>query len=496
MIKESHLEGFVINDPKTMSLHMLSAAALGAHGLIHWPDLHRGTDAEYLWHYGRASHEIAMAEDFYRNGVRVDDNVACKGMPETSSTSTVGKKTLVLESPQWPRYLLTYAHELGVERLVTVINTHRDKQAFVRVSIPECARARYSMCDAVTKERIVPAEGRRLWLQSELASGALVKVPSMGARMVRIAPREFPFATGEAIDASATHDAYEAVVRAAAGAQADGGVITEGRVSLTYDDPGEDGTVEHRVVTPAHEVWLDPRGVLVGWRVTGREDDVLAAGGKNHAAMDLFWWPRDARHGGDENGDYELIERRVAGGRAVLTVRRFLTHPLLAGLVLTKTIRVHGDAPRIEIDIDIRNEGGLTAMDFAYWSNNLFRFGTPAARWEYPSGERVVAVTGNEKGRNVFVPAAGLPEDQRAVANAAVTQGVMDSPVTHGWMQTVDPASGEKVRLSVDFDELAQIYRWVSADGPNTMEWMSRRITLAPGVSWKTQFSLELRPAP
>ena len=46
-----------------------------------------------------------MVEEFYRHGQRIDAEVTVKGLPEKTDHLTIGKRELVIDSPQWEKHL-------------------------------------------------------------------------------------------------------------------------------------------------------------------------------------------------------------------------------------------------------------------------------------------------------------------------------------------------------------------------------------------------------
>ena len=473
--------------PRNMRQRLIITAALGAIGVMHYPGAWLSHDAEYFWYYGKAMNEVAMAESFYRQGRKVDDIVSVKGLAELAERIPVGKKELVIETPNWRQQLSTYAHLNGVETLVTMLNRNPDKDAFVRVAMPECARERYSVCDAVTRERIVPDAGSRYWWQSQLQDGILVKVAAEDVRFVLISPRPFGFETAGQVVAAETEAQYAAACEAARASGKSAGVLTENGITIGYDDRHEDGNVQTMASTPAQQVWFDEvGGKIVGWTVGKDSPAWIEPQEDNGFALDRFWMPKAAWSGQDHLSRYELIGREIDGNVASVKWHRALGNSTLDGCTLTKTFVVHADEPVIDVEIEISARGVLLPVEFSYWSHSFFGTGETATRFEYEGPDGVVAVS-SARLQNLFAQVAGLDASE---AIPTIVDRAEKIPAAASWMSLAAPEGQGRVRVDVDQAALGQLYRWAGTGGRVTMEWMSRMVRLEVGEAWKARYSI------
>ena len=473
--------------PKDMRQRLIITAALGARGVMHWPGVWVSQDAEYMWHYGKAMNEVAKVEDFYRDGVKVDDIVDVKGLPEMTERVSVGKKELVIETPSWGQHLSTYAHKKGVETLVTVLNRHPEKDAFVNISMPQCARERYSVCDAITGELIIPREDSQNWWQSQFQKGVIVKVASEDIRFVIISPRKLAMKTEGRIVAAAVEAEYAATCQRAAESGQSAATLEKDGIRIGYDDRYDDGDVRITASTPAQQLWFDESGGrIVGWAV-GKDKPAWIEPNKDSGfAMDKIWWPKTAWVGRDDKGQYMLVDRKIDSGVARIKWERILTNPVMGSCTLYKTFVVHADKPLIDVEIEISGRGLLSPVDFSYWSQSQLLTGDVAARFEYQGPDGVVSVS-PKRLQNVFVKPAAELSDSEAVPT--VVDAADKVPTTQGWMQLAAAGQG-RVRVTTEYADLGQLYRWAGTGGHVTMEWMSRKVHLEVGQSWRTHYTL------
>ena len=473
--------------PRDMRQRLVITAALGAIGVMHYPGAWLSSDAEYFWYYGKAMSEVAMAEGFYRQGHKVDDIVSVKGLAELTERVRVGKKELVLEMPNWRQQLSSYAHRKGVETLVTILNRNPDKDAFVRVALPECARERYSVCDAMTRERIVPDADSRYWWQSQVRRGILVKVAAGDIGFVLLSPRPFGFETGGPIVAAETEAQYAAASEAARASGRSVGVLEQGGVQIGYDDRYDDGNVQTMVSTPSQTVWFDEvGGKITGWTV-GKDSPAWIEPDKHSGfALDKFWMPRAAWSGQDHLARYELTDRVIENGTARVKWQRVLGNPELDGCTLYKTFVIHAAEPVIDVEIEISARGALRPVAFSYWAHSFFGTGEVATRFEYQGPDGVVAVSSTRL-QNLFAQVAGLDE---AEAIPTIVDRAEEIPAAAGWMALAAPEGQGRVRFDVDEAALGQLYRWAGTGGRVTMEWMGRMVRLEVGKSWSARYSM------
>ena len=473
--------------PKDMRQRLIITAALGAQGVMHYPGTWLSSDAEYMWYYGKAMNEVAKAEDFYRNGLKVDNIVDVKGLAEMTERVMVGKKELVLETPNWRQHLSTYAHKKGVQTLVTVLNRHPDKTAFVRISMPECARERYSVCDAITAELIVSDEDSRYWWQSQVQKGIIVKVEPEDARFVCISPRELGVKTEGRIVTAQIEAEYGAACKLVQESGRSAASLEEDGIRIGYDDRYGDGDVRITASTPSQQIWFDESGgKIVGWAV-GKDKPVWIEPDKDSGfALDKFWWPKAAWSGQDDKAQYEIIDRKIDKGTARIKWQRHLSNSSLNGCTLYKTFVVHADKPVIDVELEISGKGLLLPVDFSYWSHSFFGTHEVSVRFRYQGPDGVVSIR-PDRLQNVFAkPAAGLSESE---AVPTIVDQPEKIPTTAGWMELARTDGQGRVRITADYTDLGLLYRWAGTGGRVTMEWMSRKVHLETGHSWRTRYS-------
>ena len=207
-------------------------------------------------------------------------------------------------------------------------------------------------------------------------------------------------------------------------------------------------------------------------------------------AVDRFWWPADAQSSPDQTVEYKLVRRDIGKDSLKITFEKRIGNPALDGLVLRKCLEISAQDPSIRVTVTVVNEGGLLPVEFSYWSHNHFDTGSIRADYQYPIESGINTVKAKEYKPALFAPAAHFKESWAAEGY----ERKVITPIADGWMQLAVPAGYGRMRISVEFAKLAQVYRWTSVKESQTMEWMSTKVQLDPGGSWQTEFSYTLTP--
>ncbi len=435
--------------PRGIYFDFVTSALNGSVGCSHWPDLGRGFDMEYVWEVSRAMRDIACVEPFLFDGARAPQHVRVTPLPENEARIKTAKGEVVIASPQWDRFALSYAYRLKERTLVSVCNMHADKPATVQVRVGDAAGDGWSVYDPVAKAALVPTQGKT-WPAARLRQGILYEVPPESLGMLVIA-RDAPAGLRRETREADVRRRFEAR-RKEAKSKGDLTSLRAGELEINWADMDGDGNAEVRIASKHQALGIGPSGNLWSWRVRGWEGDLVNRFDGGGACQDMFWWPEAARASQDKRGDYELVTREVKGGRATVVFRRALTHYALGGLVIEKSYAITKDAPRFEVRVTVRNESP-EVHEFSYWSHNCFRVGaTPSLTITTQGGTQTFS--GERQPREIWAARPGLSPDQAALVSKRSSLQITKPTFVLG------KPGQMQLWVSTDPKSLLQLYRW------------------------------------
>ena len=470
--------------PRAIYFDYVCSALLGCVGCSHWPNLNRGYDMEYVWEITRAMRDVGTVEGFLLDGQADPETVSVTPLPESEARIKTARGEVKLVAPEWGKFAMCHAHRLNRETLVSVCNMHPERPATVQVRIADAQGDGWLLYDPVSRAALA-AEGGESWRASDLARGVLYEVPASALGMLVASTSAPKGGFTEQVRESDVRDRFEAR-RAKAAAAGDISVLHEGNLEISWEDMDGDGGAEVRMASGRQQLGIGPSGNLWSWKVQGHAQDLVSRFDEGGACVDQFWWPEGARAAREGRGEYELVLREIAGGRALVMFRRALTHWALGGLVVEKSYLVREEEPGFRVRVVVRNESP-ELTEVSYWSHNCFSAGAvPTLTLATADGEQVFS--GEQQPREVWAAAANVPEDQRSLLHEACSTTLASTSFA-----LTDP-SGARLEVATD-PSLLQVYRWWDGTrlGRYTVEWIYQRQELASGRSWSTEFEVMWR---
>ncbi len=481
-------------DPVNFRIKMLGAVASGCKGMMIFPGPY--IDGRYFQEIDRGMAQIAVFEDFYMQGERVDSQVRAQPLPLRENVFKNGGKEVRIASPAWNKYMGLRAHRIKSRYLATLFNFHQELPLFCRLFFPapsaDSAANVVGVYDPTVRRVMLTSDGRRTWTVKDLEKGVLV----------RVGPHETGFLVLGKLPAGSSNwqERREQDVRAelntakaelaqkrdavlAKPVQGDGLVIRQ-------DDLDRDGIAEILIKTSSQSIWISPAngGKLLEWQVGASATRLCKWDASNPKAQamfwDLFWQPKDARWSGRESQAYTVVDAEIERGVAVLTLRQQNKE---LSLEVQKTFRFSARGLGLEVEYTIRNVGDKTT-GFSFWSRHCPRLGDPdrllqEMRILLPCRERVATIVGSGENNRVYV-AGGLRPlgfSEKAV------KGTLLFP------RLACYSGVDKTALIVRLQpgRLQQFYFWRGRTP--TVEWMYRPTTLAPGKIWQTRIVLAVK---
>ena len=460
------------HSPQEFLLDTVVTAAAGCGSVLHWPQMYY-IDASWLGIHDGLT-RIAQVEDFYLDGTAVD-TVGMEGLPYREEKVDLGHRILVLSTPDWKASLISFAHRLGKEYALTLLNYSRSEHAFVHVNVP--ALAGLYLADPVAEVfQVFDDAGRALVDVAPESPGIWIAT----AEKRRIDGYRFIEAVEVQSRYESARDAFLADARTGAVALGKVGDITV-EYGLTEFAGQERVTLQVR--TPSQVVAFGSSGGRVyDWQVEGMARFVSGHNfGTDGMLMDLLWLPASSRWRGDEIEDMDLVQCRNDGNETVVVYEGKFRQGL-PGINLRKTYRIRAADTTIDVQIDLHSElVDEVPVVLSYWSHNVFTseqmhfVGTDKT---YETGRGVTSIFTANDLPEALKPHVFMP------SNIAGTTG----PVYAEFFP--QNKSGLVFRMPGNF---MNVYRW-STESKHGSEWMSQPIALPDGMTKTLRFSITAVP--
>lgn len=457
--------------PEEFLLDVTVSAAAGCGGISHWPELYR-TDAALLGiHEGLT--RVALVEDFYFDGKPVE-NISIQGIPYRETKIKAGDKIIELFAPDWRPVLLSFVHELNDEYLLSILNYHKDEDAFVKISSPvlknfylaDPVNKVYSVCDdngqAVVR---VKHETPDLWIAT--------KDRNRIAGYKRIEPGTIE---------SQLKNAREKYLKANRVGNVRLGKV--GDIDIAYDQVqfGGDPKICLRVSTSTQSLCFgDNGGRLYDWTVKGMPTFIS---GETYTSdgfgMDLLWLPESARFSGDKTQTMRLVKCENNGKEARVVYEGEFKQGL-AGVTFQKEYVVPAVGSSMTGIITLKNNRAMP-VTLSYWQHNVL------------CDPKAFFISGNEpicqKIPTSVFPAKNLPEEfNKHIVDPNKIAGTTDASYAEYFPET---KSGLIFHLPENF---LVVYRWCNpVRGKRSSEWMSQPLSLSSGETEILKYSITAVP--
>lgn len=457
--------------PEEFLLDTIVTAAAGCGSVAHWPELYRTDAALFGIHEGLA--RVALVEDFYFDGKPVD-TISITGIPYREQKIDLGDKTIELYAPDWRPVLLGFAHQLQDEYLLTILNYHKEEDAFIKVNSPvlkgfylvDPVHKMYCVCDDAGRAVVrVNKETPVLWIATKN------KARIAGYKQIRKSEIDAQFKTArdKYLETNKTGNVHPGKV---------------GDINVAYDQAEFGGypKICLRVTTPMQSFCFgDNGGRINDWSVKGMPDFISRQEyASDGFGMDLLWLPVPSRWSGDETQTMNLVKCENNGAEARIVYEGKFKQGL-AGVSIQKEYVVSASGSSLTGTITMRNHRALP-VEFSYWQHNVLC--DPSA--DFITGtEPVQKITGC----SVF-PAKNLPEEFK---KHVVTPNDIAGSTGRIYAEYFPKSrSGLVFRLPENF---MAVYRWCSpVRSKRSSEWMTCPINLPAGGTETLRYSITAVP--
>lgn len=459
--------------PEEFLMDTMVLAAAGCGGVSHWPSFYLTDGTLFGIHDGLT--RIALVEDFYFDGKSIE-TISVKGIPYREEKINLGnKKTLELFAPDWRPMLLRFQHQLKDEYLLSILNYHKDENAFVKISSPTLKN--YYLVDPVEKVYCVCDDTGRAIVRVEKESPSLWIATKDKARIEgykRIDPKsveaQLKTAREKYLKTNKTGDVQLGKV---------------GNIDVTYDEIkfGGDSQICLRVSTSDQTFFFgDSGGRIYDWAVKDMPSFIAKESFSTDGfGMDLLWLPSGARWSGDEVQPMKLIQC-TNNGKEARIVYEGEFKSALPGVMIQKEYIIPATGTSFTGVITLKNSR-VSPVTLSYWQHNILK---PVTVQFIPGTEKPILET---TGTSIF-PAEGLPEEHRL----HIVRPNNIAGTTKGVCAEYFPESKSGLIFRHP-TQLMNIYRWNSLNHAKSgHEWMSQPLTLPAGGSETLQYSIAAVP--
>ncbi|MFH0797506.1 MAG: hypothetical protein V2A65_10735 [Candidatus Omnitrophota bacterium] len=449
-------------------------------------------DGGQIYELYEGSRLLAFGEDFYRDG-KASVDFSVRGIPFAEKSIRVGSATIDLSQPEWKNYLVSLAHKLKGETLITLLNFHDTENVYAEIKNAGFSDGRYLVNPY--EKKYVTAGGEALLPPAAFREGVLIKVNALrpglwfvtGDRkaLTGCAPVSTESLRQELLQRKSTFAKNLTAIP----------LGKKGNITLGYQEVVNDKNDKQvclQVVTPSQTVSFTDSGARI-WKWVVNGNDIVINGDLTYGGvgLDLFWLPALGRWSGDGMTGMTLKKAENTGNEAVLVYGGSFN---TVRVDIEKTYRIPFDKTVVYVSTTCTNTNAVAPEPrmFSYWSHNWFG-GTQISTGPRdflvtgPDGVRIYPygshgyVMANEKNGDLFA------EDVMKEAVNGKSWNVFGEYFT-------DHRLGIMLRIPDDF---LQIYRYGGDKQPTaaTLEWMSAPVTLALGRQKTWQFSVEVFPS-
>ncbi len=490
---------FMSSSPKTIYSHFITSALLGNVGCAYWPDLNRGFDMEYVWEVAKAMRDIGSIENFLVNGEETLAGLSVKALYENEAHLKVGNSVVDIVEPQWNRNSISGAYRLGDDILFYFNNFYEDKLATVEVKIKNAKDGNWYLYNPINKKLLVPQNGKT-WSVDKLKAGVVFET-NPNDLGVLVASQKLP-------ESISTEVVNELAIRTAfnlrsekAKAETNLEAMKQGELEINWADMDGDGNAEIRLANSKQELGFGKHGNLWSWKVGDKKQEFVNRFDGSGAFEDRYWWPKGARSSSDGRSDYELVSRKIENGKAIIVMRRDLTHSDLGNMSIEKEYSIKEGDTKIELKVTINNETPDNHI-ISYWSHNTFLVGNiPVIAVDTKNGKTIIDGSVKEKDRR-FVR-ADLTEDElkfiipRGERPEDIKQKLEEYKkirFTTGKFILGTPNALQLI-INTDYDEMLQMFRWWDKTDKSryTIEWVYKATEIKSGHSWSTKIDVEVK---
>lgn len=359
------LAGSYRQTPEEFLLDVIVTAAAGCGGVAHWPGPHR-SDATWYGIY-EALLRIALVEDFYFDG-KASEKISITGIPHNVRKIDTGGSVIELHGPDWRPVLMSFAHQLNDEYLLTVINYHELRDAFVEIS--SSVLRNHHLVDPVNKLYYACDDQGRAIVRVNAKTPVLLVATTDARRIEKCRPID-----PQTIETQLDIDRRE-YLKAHALADIDLGRAGDIDVAFAEIEFGGEPKVTLRVRTPRQIVYFgNGGGRIYDWVVKGMPAFVAKGDfSTDGVGMDLLWLPAEARFSGDESTDMTLVSCDNDGSACRIVYEGEFKNAL-PGLLIRKEYKIQAQDTTVHVTLKLHNARSAE-MEFSYWQHNVLTLTT------------------------------------------------------------------------------------------------------------------------
>jgi len=410
----------------------------------------------------KARNEIATLEEFFYKGKRADQMFRVQVLPVRSSRIECGGKEVLRPKRDTSTNMRGKAHQLDGRYLIDLFNYDKKSALYLRISSDDVPAGNYVLTDPITDTQLQPSERRPTWTAAGIKEGFVYKVPTEDVKFILLETAGGLPKPARRLALNTYAEEYRSAVTVSGGTETR---LTQGDVTIDWDDVEKTGRYEVVVATPSQTVWISPAHGSQVWK--------WQAGAEKRDVLDLYTHYGKGKYGRTLGMDrfahwgwgqsvmepYELVSRRVEGGRAIIVLRRECAglHDPADGTVINKTYIIHSREPVIQVKVEVENR-----------KDTPFTCDFYAPQWPYLGK----------------VDLDKLPFGRRSWQKAAPGKDAPDRSVAGTWC----PATSEMLAAKVDPQQLRSWhFGW---EFPPVFEWVYEPSELRPGEKWSTQYDL------
>ena len=484
-----------IPDQDTM-LQVLGAAMIGCKGTSLYPG--NCMDAKNFVLFNRVMSFMASNQDIMFEGTPDPANVMLSPIPKEDTEIDLGDGNKIRNTyPDWDhdaKIRAYYSSKLN-EYLVVVNNRNRKETCHLKLTA-NLPKGTWFIVDDETRA-LAMSNGKANIPSDSFARDIYLPCPPYEYRGFRIKPALA--AIPDVLKSYRPIDLEESRKDALAYSQSGERVndaITDGALSLGFDDCDQDSRFEYLVQSPGQKTWVSQNGTIVKWQIDDQVIDTTQLGLCN----DMLWLPQSERTNGEMATVMRLEERKVQADRIVLVFSKVAALDSLGGMVsvkLTKEFTFYEEPGEVSVRVSIFNDSlsmEVPSIDLSYRVHNYI---------DYTGTGKTVAWTND--GSQIIKQIGGLTH---TVLNTGLTQnetleafGQCDVLGPHDIVSFGEYFPQKQLLLSFhaqDPSRILQMLRWGRGDetgDEGTIEWMYRPETLAQGNEISYEYQIKLKTA-